>query len=809
MKKWILGILTFLKLSLLIQAQNITSVTPLSTTVGRYDKFEAVVALNATFSNPYDYDQVVLKGVFTAPSGKKDSIEGFYLQDFTLNTTSGNLTTKGAGEWRIRFAPTETGEWQYTITVQTLTSISAASTGAFTCNSSTAKGFVRKNNSNYLSFDNGDSYIPVGQNLCWHSGNPYLTYKNWLEKMGAAKANFMRLWLCHWGLSLEWKNDVNSGYQGLKKYKQNNAWYLDWLVEKCQEQGIYMMFCINHHGQVSTQVNPNWSDNPYNVANGGMCGQTWHFFNNEDAKKSHKNRLRYIVARWGYSRHIMTWELFNEVNWTDSYNSNSIKTDVRTWHDEMAQYLKQIDPHKHLVSTSYAKDEDSELWKLPSMDYTQTHAYLSVPNIEKAIADDGYKFVKDYNKPSFNGEFGIDVGSGSGTSSSDPKGIHLHNTLWATAFSGAMGAGATWWWDSYTDPRNLYGEFTPLSNFIQNLSLNKDNYKPTTATISGGNGSGNDVTASPSGDWGQTTDAAFTVTSSGVSAGRLGQYLYGSEWNTQLRNPPTFTVIYPKAGQFKVKTAANTGQTPRISIYLNGNLALDTPALVNKIYTIDIPAGSHSIKVDNLGTDWIRIAEYTFTGIGGAPINTYILKSEKKDKATGWLHNRRYNWQDIKTAVPPSVSNANFTISDMQAGSYDIKFYSCANNALLSTSTLNTVGSSLSILIPDLAWDVAFTATRTGLVNTDDIASKNISLKIYPNPVRLGSELSLDTEGVTSGEYLLRIISMSGQILKAETIRIDNTIPYSIHIEGMKSGLYILNLTNGTQAISTRIKIID
>ncbi|MCZ0212168.1 hypothetical protein OZK63_43170, partial [Streptomyces sp. UMAF16] len=68
---------------------------------------------------------------------------------------------------------------------------------------------------------------------------------------------------------------------------------------------------LNHHGQVSTTVNPEWNNNPYNIANGGPCNNTWDFFSNSTAKNLFKNRMRYIIARYGYSNTIMSWELFN------------------------------------------------------------------------------------------------------------------------------------------------------------------------------------------------------------------------------------------------------------------------------------------------------------------------------------------------------------------------------------------------------------------------------------------------------------------------------------------------------------------
>lgn len=791
----------------MLNAQQIKSVQAVNSTIGKFEKLELLVNLEATYSNPYDYDQVVLKAILTAPSGRKDTIEGFYLQDFDLNTSSGNLTTKGNGEWRIRFAPNEKGTWQYDISVTANGKMSNSVSGNFNCTDNSNKGFVRKNSSNYLNFDNGEQYFPVGQNLCWNNGNPYLSYKTWLEKMGAAKANFMRLWLCHWGLGIEWKKDVNSGYDGLRKYKQNNSWYLDWLVEKCHSEGMYIMFCINHHGQVSSQVNPNWSDSPYNTANGGMCAQTWNFFDNNDAKLTHKNRLRYIVARWGYSPQIMTWELFNEVNWTDAYSSNNVKVAVRNWHDEMAKYLRKIDPYKHLISTSYGKDEDPLLWKLPSMDFTQTHNYLSVPNIEKSVADESQNFIEDYSKPTLCGEFGIDVGSGGGTSSADPKGIHLHNTLWATAFSGAIGAGATWWWDSYTEPRNLYSTFTPVSEIVKKIEFVKDNYKPTTAKISGGGSAGN-LSISPSADWGQTSTAVFTVTTSEISNGKLNQYLYGSQWNTQFRNPPTFNVEYPSAGKFTVKTAGQTGQMAHVSIYLDGNLALDQDAAINQSYTIDVPSGNHIIKVDNLGTDWVRIQEYIFVGLGGTPVNTYVLKSSNNEKIAAWIHHRNYNWKDAQNTTPSELKGIVCSINDVANGSYDLNFYSCTSAALISTTSINVNNNQITIDFPNLTWDIVLIATRTSTVATNE-PNVALNVKLYPNPVKVGNEIFIETSNLGQDTWELNIMNINGQNIEKQKIIAEGEIIMLPIKNDLPSGTYFLSISNGKKAIIKPFIIIN
>jgi hypothetical protein len=792
--------LSFFMTKLNAQSPSITSLTPITEgSIGQYNRYEVRVNLTANIANPYDYDAQILRGLFKSPTGREKTIEGFFIQDFDLNTANGSLTTKGSGEWRIRFAPDEIGAWEYAVSVTTKEGTSAVLKGNFTCEKGNNKGFIRKNESFYLNFDNNEQYIPVGQNLAWQQSNPYLDYKKWLENMGSAKANFARLWLCHWGLGIEWKPNTGGGYEGLKRYKQNNAWYLDWVLEKCREQNINTMLCINHHGQVSTTVNPNWNENPYNAANGGPCAQTKDFFTNATAKQLHKNRLRYIVARWGFSPNIMAWELFNEVGYTDDFTKAEVKTAVKDWHNEMALFLKDKDPFKHLVTTSFGNYEDPSVFQLPSMDFSQNHAYIDAPNVEQALADISRNNIKTLGKPTLNGEFGIDA-SPSSLSTLDPKGIHIHNSLWATAFSGAMGAGASWWWDTYLEPKNLYVHYTPLSIFLSKLKLKADKYRFTPATSRGGNGS-NSVIFTPAIGFGQPTEATFAVDTMGnitPSASRLGTYLFGYDYNTQYRNPPFFNLNFKNATQFKVKTGNAAGEKPNITIYIDGIAYLTEAASINKTYTINIPAGKHTIKVDNLGKDWISIAGYEIAGIAAGPLSIYALKSENGEAAAGWIHHRKYNWKDVKdTGIPTAAKGAQVIIDSLKTGNYDVFFYDCAtNNTFLSQlKNITTQNNRLVFDAPDVLWDMAFTVQKTGLVNTDEVV-KTETIKVYPNPIRLGEKLTVNTEGVTFGLKNIVIYSINGSLIKQEKVDIQGGI-LEIDTQMLHRGYFILQIKDG------------
>lgn len=68
--------------------------------------FELDVVNPNSYTNKFDYGEIALVGTFTAPSGAETDFHGFHAGDGS-GGQSGNI-------WRLRFMPTETGNWTYT-----------------------------------------------------------------------------------------------------------------------------------------------------------------------------------------------------------------------------------------------------------------------------------------------------------------------------------------------------------------------------------------------------------------------------------------------------------------------------------------------------------------------------------------------------------------------------------------------------------------------------------------------------------------------------------------------------------------------
>ncbi|MEY3241437.1 MAG: hypothetical protein RIR11_2876 [Bacteroidota bacterium] len=748
-----------LPILIIAQVPVIQSVVSVSNTIEQYSKFEAKINVNASFINPYDYDEIRVTAVFTAPNGEQITVEGFYMEGFQIaNTNTGTLSAlPSANGFYLRFSPRQTGNWSYNVACTNASGTGTFATQQFACvavNAPQNNGFVQMSGSNYFKFDNGTQYIPIGQNIAWQSSNPYTDYKKWISKMSDADGNFMRLWLCHWGLGIEWKNN-SSGFAGLKKYKQSNAFYLDWLMDYCAEKGVYTMFCINHHGQVSSQVNPNWSENPYNAVNGGPCQNTWDFFTNTQAKALHKNRLRYILARWGAQRSIMTWELFNEVNWTDNFTQN--KSNIVDWHAEMAAFLKQNDYLNRPVSTSFGSPdtEDDALWNNPDMDYTQRHYYFDSPNLERILAAGVRENLQKYDKPVFIGEYGLGA-DGSGLSALDPNGIHIHNNMWGPLFGGSTGTGMNWWWDNYFDPRNLYYHFTGVASVAKEVAFDEKNYRPTiSAFVSGAPG---DLNIGTSLGWGGLGDTLIQISSTGgvfPSSPKLGQFLYGSTWNTQFRRPPVFKVNMPEAGKFTILTGSQMGNSPKLYVVLDGVEVLNIIPAANQSYAINVPQGLHTLKVDNIGIDWMNISNYAFSGIGSV-VDAYALKSADNKHLAVWLLNSNYNHINVKAnGVPNAITNAMLEIDNIESGNYQAKWYNCQTGDLATSTAFTVNGGVLKLPLPELVWDLALLVEPIP-VGTFVVEEAAVTLEVSPNPVSAGSaNLSFELEQQENIQILL------------------------------------------------------
>lgn len=420
---------------------------------------ELTLSTDARFANPFDPAEADLWVQFSGPGGAQVRVPAFWYQEFDRAT----LAPVGQPGWRARFTPAAPGEWQAVATLAQppLESPPARFTVA---PDPAARGFVRvdKQNPRYFAFDNGEPYFAIGPNIGWPTSldATVADYGRWFGRLGDNGGTVARVWMASWSFGIEW-SDTGLGDYG-KRMKQ--AWLLDRVFELAGEHGIYIMLTLLNHGAFSASVNPEWDGNPYNQANGGMLSQPAEFASNPEARELFKRRVRYIAARWGASPQLLAWEWWNEVNWTPIADAQLLP-----WVDEMTAHLRQFDPYDHLVSSSYADGLDRSLWQDAAIDFAQQHDYSGNDPLRLFRSVYDSLSASAPGKPVLMAEHGFSANGADAQLGREL--IHFHNGIWAAPFSGFAGSGMAWWWDTYIDPQNLWGEYGRLAEFLRGERL--------------------------------------------------------------------------------------------------------------------------------------------------------------------------------------------------------------------------------------------------------------------------------------------------------------------------------------------------
>lgn len=651
---------------------------------GVYPRIETSFELAEVRGNPFDFTENDVLVSFGRPDGRNVRVPAFF---------------DGEKTWRVRYTPDQPGRY----TVQSVTLNGAQiqpdklEKREFEVSGTPLPGFIRRDtrDKTRFVFDNGNSYYPIGMNVAWKSGEN-MDIPDYFEKMAKAGMNWSRVWMNHWdNKNLDWvmNQKMPPGTLSLEVAKRWDA-----IVEAAEKNGIYFQMTLQHHGQYSSRVNSNWDENPWNKKNGGWLTTADEFFSNPRAIALTRARYRYIIARWGYSPNIMAWELFNEVEHTDAIHRKNV-SEVVAWHRAMADFLRQQDPYRRLITTS-SDLQIVGIWE--GMDFYQPHAYPNDPVPATQFA------ARKLNAPLFLGE----IGPGDGLDTED--GRFLRRALWSSLVSETGGAAQYWAWD-VVDRKDLYRLFSPASEFVkQSGLLSRRNLIALTAGVE--TNARGPLSFAPAGGWTRAKQTEFTVPPSGEIPGisELPAYLQGNA-HREMFPSATFNVNYPEPGTFAVTVGTVAKSGAKLVIRVDGAVAAekefaaaekDTPA--NAVLEVKVPAGAHTVKLENAGADWLILKRITLTPY--APTLAAIGKGDKS-YAVLWVYNRS-GW-DAPEPSGEGVSGR-LTLPGMQAGAYRVTWWDTLEGKVLSEETVPVSGSGpLQITTPAVRQDVAIFLARS------------------------------------------------------------------------------------------------
>jgi len=450
--------------SLNIQAQ-ILNTACLNSKVNQYQKAEWQIELKSDWANPYDFSEIALDMQITSPSGKKLSLPCYY--------ESGKSGEKSI--WKARFAARETGVYSYQFELKEKGKVvSSQAKAEFKVNASKGKGFLNPNDLWTFRYDNGELFRGIGENICWESRDEddskyfealhedkRFNYDFMLKKLAASDGNFFRVWMIYWNLPVDWKTvKNNSRYQNTNSpYNESGMKRMDWLVNLSDSLGIHMMLALESHVGF---MGDGWNISSYNLANGGPAKTPLEFFTLPEARAQYKNKLRLMVARYGYSPSIAAWEFFNEIDNAMYHGKpeDRIPDELITdWHNEMSTFLKDIDPYQHMVTTSISHRDVTGMNDLKNIDINQKHIYKNTSAIPETI----HSYTQKHHKPYVIGEAGYEWDwSKNYNDSADEMDGAFKRGLWLGLFNPTPILPMSWWWEFFEN-RGLMSYFKPVN----------------------------------------------------------------------------------------------------------------------------------------------------------------------------------------------------------------------------------------------------------------------------------------------------------------------------------------------------------
>ncbi|MEW5758270.1 MAG: hypothetical protein AB1755_02195 [Candidatus Omnitrophota bacterium] len=738
--KRIVLIIFFLFLPLLHNSYSdtdiIRQISNSKTPLKQYELFEASFTVTKSLINAGDFTRKYLIPFIlldknnqknnlilyiTLPDGETISLPAFY---------SGKEFV-----WKIRYRPTKVGDYSYYLMLKTPSEIYISEVNSFNVQPQENNGFLRKNknNSYYLIFDSGKPFFGLGHNIGWVDNNSLAAYQRYFELLKDNGCNLIRVWInAPWAFPLEIDQ---LGYGNIEILEK-----IDSLLALAEKYSIYIILVLDTYGSLMDEKGAwgenFWEKNPYNIVCGGPCNKPWDFFTDKKAKEYYKDRIEYIIGRFSHSPNLIAFELWNELD------------APADWTKEMASYIKSINPHKQLVTTSLGYPwgnnfDETAIWGLDEIDIIDRHVYGDqVKDTVENLISVNKELSKKYNKMIMVGEFGINANKSDAEIDKTGNAVALHNSLWASVFSRSFSGALNWWWAEYIRVKNLYSHYKALRRFINDINWDTadiDFIKTSPITILNANDSMQlrEVIIKTKDSFGDTSYSEFNIDNNGnISGGLVNAYLQG-DLNKYCKLKPVFHLDYPQDGKF-ILYVYMVSQGANLVIYL------DDKEVVNKVFTagpgdgpwkrslfrkneniyqciydlpieVKVPKGRHTIRLENTGKDWIMMKKIILENYSGGNFVNVFLSGLMIDKEIIiWVRNKEFNWKnDIKGVKPISIDNASFTILDIEDGSYSIEWWDTFEGEIFLRDNIFADDGKLNILIPSFSKDCACKIKKT------------------------------------------------------------------------------------------------
>jgi hypothetical protein len=492
-----------------------------------FAKVELGLSLTLDGEDPaerYQYDGI--RGLLTGPSGQRRQVLIFYYEPLQYGAAEKQVVygsvrvrtraaqvwqpadnEKPAHRWRMRFALDEPGRWQFQLQRDGRPWGNPIALTAVGSDHLSPLHFAP--GERYLRDANQQSVFLMGHSLAYYSNQhqpaPYrdvrpdgdpayarntaYEYEQFFHELSQADGphpggNYARILLAPWTFDLE--VDRVGDYDA----QQNRAFDLDRVFDMAEARGIYLHLGLydhvffNDHPDPSRRYNHyHWGQNPYRTQLEGV-EEVVDFFTDPEALAFAKQKLRYLIARYGYSPSFFCVEFFSETdNFMAANRSYYVKhqAEIDAWNVALGEYLHQLSDQVLATTGTMNAKSAAAVWDSPASDFSTYHLYQSIKNTSYFTYSVTQRLLDQYDKPCMLAEYGLHMTSEQGqrcgwdTNEGDPTTYSvMHNALWFSSFSGSFSTALIWYYwifhAHWLDPKGAQF-YTPLRAFFQGEDL--------------------------------------------------------------------------------------------------------------------------------------------------------------------------------------------------------------------------------------------------------------------------------------------------------------------------------------------------
>ena len=466
--------------------------------VGKECLLESRFRLSREYFNPFDPDEILVDYELETISadGKQETHRwpAYYVQDFTrsLHFAQESVRPSGSPYWAFRMTPHAEGEFRVRLVavdrsdpVHPEETVTEWRTVEATPSDRHGSVRVCASDPRFFEHTDGTFYYPLGLNIhanadfrsemdfAWHHVPDRKTYDydDYFEKCGKLGIDLVEIWMASWTCAIEWTSAMDYFY-GVGRYNQANAWRLDHMFEAAAENGVAINLVFDSHGKLSTGVDPEWEQNPFNdrrtfkIADGAILSEPAKYWKEPKPIKLDRRRARYIAARWGSMPNLFAYEFMSEINLVDYAETMLKDGTLKKWTEDAAAYLKSVDQGGHLVATHVSGNADTNnayraLFELPEYTHVVGDAYRGTDvTFLTQLCNQERVMAIFRQKPVLVTEFG------------EPSIVHadIHLGLWGAPFFNQAGTPMLWWHDKL-----FLGEegsqYPPFAEFIRDLDF--------------------------------------------------------------------------------------------------------------------------------------------------------------------------------------------------------------------------------------------------------------------------------------------------------------------------------------------------